>query len=86
MVVFGAGKGSGGCLDAGTVLCFGGTGGPFVCFIDVGYIPAYWKDTRRILPLGVLQVDWASAKEKDGLDVVLPSQWRRRWQICTYRK
>ena len=62
----------GGCLDVGTVLCFFGKGCPSISFIDVGYIPVHWEETRSILPYGGLQIDGESAKQKDGLDLVLP--------------
>ena len=56
-VVAGAGEVGGGCFDFGTVLCWGGVGGPFIWVVDLGYAPTHWKDTGWIPPQGGLQVD-----------------------------
>ena len=38
----------------GNVLCCGGTGGPSVWFIGMGYVPTNWEEAGQLPPQGGL--------------------------------
>ena len=70
-VVAGAGKGGVIFLDAGTVLCWGGTYGTFIWVRYVCHVPVHCEYDGRLPPQGVTQVDGAESKEGDIWDIGL---------------